>query len=123
MQRLTYNGKELEDGGVTVAALGILSTDVLDLQEKEEDVSLLDVDATNMERRAEGFGGTVLGGRASSPSRPEGDARGSPPAVKSTQIPEPDEDLHECPTCRHLSAVFDPAGELVCLEQCWLQQH
>ncbi|KAI0362032.1 cysteine proteinase [Trametes cingulata] len=73
-QRLFYRGQELDDSSATMLSLGVLSNDLLDLKEENEDVNLLsdtdvDVDGTTngSKKRAEGqaFGGTLLGGGSS----------------------------------------------------------
>ncbi|KAI0321663.1 hypothetical protein OF83DRAFT_1168297 [Amylostereum chailletii] len=66
-QRLFYQGCELHDNGATVAVLGILANDVLDLREEREDVDLLDISDSEHQRSRRrdeggGFGGTLLGG-------------------------------------------------------------
>ena len=72
-QRLFYGGHELQDNNVTVATLGILANDILDLREEKEDGDLLDdsdADGPGARRRDEGpgFRGTLLFGEQMSDS-------------------------------------------------------
>ncbi|KAG1891149.1 hypothetical protein F4604DRAFT_1876310 [Suillus subluteus] len=63
-QRLSYCGQELDDSSVTVATLGLLINDVLDLREEAEDdenATTDDVTRAKKRRKEErGFGGTLL---------------------------------------------------------------
>lgn len=63
-QRLSYCGQELDDNSVTVATLGLLINDILDLREEAEDDENAITDDVNRakKRRKEerGFGGTLL---------------------------------------------------------------
>jgi len=78
---LFHHGQELEDNSATVASLGVLANDVLDLREESEvDGSIAsdseETPATKKRREEErGFGGTLLGQlsnvRAPSPSNLE----------------------------------------------------
>ncbi|KAH9934725.1 cysteine proteinase [Fomitopsis serialis] len=93
-QRLFHHGHELDNSSSTLSSLGILSNDLLDLQEQAEDINLLsDSDDEPAERhgkrRAEGqgFGGTLLSGLLAS----DGDSQPSPqPEDPSTRA---------CPAC------------------------
>ncbi|KAI0670438.1 cysteine proteinase [Trametes maxima] len=73
-QRLFHRGHELDDSSATMLSLGILSNDLLDLKQVDEDVILLsdtDVEGdsrnTGSKKRTEGqaFDGTLLGGGSS----------------------------------------------------------
>lgn len=63
-QRLSYCGQELDDNSVTVATLGLLINDVLDLREEaEDDENATTDDPTRVKKRRKeerGFGGTLL---------------------------------------------------------------
>ncbi|KAG2750640.1 cysteine proteinase [Suillus brevipes Sb2] len=63
-QRLSHCGQELDDNSVTVATLGLLINDVLDLREEaEDDENATSDDATRAKKRRReerGFGGTLL---------------------------------------------------------------
>ncbi|KAG1827163.1 cysteine proteinase [Suillus subaureus] len=63
-QRLSHRGQELDDSSVTVATLGLLINDVLDLREEAEDdenATTDDVTRAKKRRKEErGFGGTLL---------------------------------------------------------------
>ncbi|KAI0637029.1 cysteine proteinase [Trametes polyzona] len=70
-QRLFHRGKELDDSSATMLSLGILSNDLLDLKEINEDIDLLsdtdieiDGPSGSSKNRTEGqaFGGTLLAG-------------------------------------------------------------
>jgi ubiquitin carboxyl-terminal hydrolase 48 len=63
-QRLSHCGQELDDNSVTVATLGLLINDVLDLREEaEDDENATTDDLTRAKKRRKeerGFGGTLL---------------------------------------------------------------
>ncbi|EIN07261.1 cysteine proteinase [Punctularia strigosozonata HHB-11173 SS5] len=123
-QRLYLRGQELKDNTKTAAELEISTDDVLELQEISEDFDALDSDiehefSSNKRSRTEGFVGTKLVGR-SSPDAPKekSSARemGNVPTASEIQPASTDEDLHECPICEKLMAVYISPGDLVCLE-------
>jgi len=105
-QRLFHHGHELDNSSSTLSSLGILSNDLLDLQEQAEDINLLsDSDDEPTERRGkrrtegQGFGGTLLSGL------PASDADASPqPEGPSTRA---------CPACTFANAL-DSAACTVC---------
>ena len=63
-QTLFLNGRELADGSATVAEIGLLLDDTLDLQQDQETDQTSDMEETQKprENEVEGFGGTLLGG-------------------------------------------------------------
>ncbi|KAL7283349.1 hypothetical protein ACG7TL_002778 [Trametes sanguinea] len=105
-QRLFYRGQELDDSSATMISLGILSNDILDLKEENEDLNLLsdtdvEVDGSSTgprKKRAEGqaFGGTLLGGGSSFGNSSVPPPSSSPPAVAAVA----------CPACRWQLAFF-----------------
>ncbi|KAI0374832.1 cysteine proteinase [Pilatotrama ljubarskyi] len=105
-QRLFYRGQELDDSSATMLSLGVLSNDLLDLKEENEDIDLLsdtdiDVDSTapgSRKKRAEGqaFGGTLLGGGSSF-------TYSSVPPSSSPSAVEP----IACPACTYENAPAD----------------
>ncbi|KAH9173623.1 cysteine proteinase [Lactarius sanguifluus] len=74
-QRLFYRGRELTDSSASVATLGILANDVLDLREEQENEDLLDTDTEAPQQRREtdggGFSGTLLARGWTSESMPD----------------------------------------------------
>ena len=74
-QRLFYQGRELTVNSASVATLGILANDVLDLREEQENEDLLDTDTEAPKQRREtdggGFGGTLLARGWTSESMPD----------------------------------------------------
>ncbi|KAI8998686.1 cysteine proteinase [Trametes punicea] len=95
-QRLFYRGKELEDSSATMLSIGILSNDILDLKEENEDITLLsdtdvEIDGSNggHKKRVEGqaFGGTLLGGGSSFGHSSAPPPSSSPPAVGPIACP------------------------------------
>ena len=63
-QTLFLNGHELADGSATVAEIGLLLNDTLDLQQDQETDQTSDFEDSQKPRanEVEGFGGTLLGG-------------------------------------------------------------
>jgi hypothetical protein len=62
-QKLSHQGRELEDNSATVGSLQIYANDVLDLQEENEVIEIdPDADETKPKDEGRGFGGTLLGG-------------------------------------------------------------
>ena len=63
-QTLFLNGRELADGSATVADIGLLLGDTLDLRQDQETDQTSDMEEAQKPRanEAEGFGGTLLGG-------------------------------------------------------------
>jgi len=63
-QTLFLNGHELADGSATVAEIGLLLNDTLDLQQDQETDQTSDFEDFQKPRanEVEGFGGTLLGG-------------------------------------------------------------
>lgn len=63
-QTLFLNGRELVDGSTTVAEIGLLLHDTLDLRQDQETDQTSDMEETQKPRtnEVEGFGGTLLGG-------------------------------------------------------------
>ncbi|TFY64882.1 hypothetical protein EVJ58_g2344 [Rhodofomes roseus] len=107
-QRLYYHGQELDDSSAKLASLGILSNDLLDLQEQAEDVDLLS-DSDNepgerhRKRRTEGqgFGGTLLGGLPASDMESQAVAHVPKPSTRA------------CPACT-FENTLDSAACTVC---------
>ncbi|KZT68135.1 hypothetical protein DAEQUDRAFT_340767 [Daedalea quercina L-15889] len=108
VQRLFLRGQELLDTSATLTSLGILSNDLVDLQEQIEDVNLLsdsDNEQTEPRRKARpegpGFGGTLLSGLSSS-------------HLKSQPITQPeDSSTKSCPACTFANEM-DSATCTVC---------
>ena len=63
-QTLFLNGRELADGSATVAEIGLLLNDTLDLCQDQETDQTSDIEDIQKPRanEVEGFGGTLLGG-------------------------------------------------------------
>ena len=63
-QTLFLNGQELTDGSTTVADIGLLLNDTLDLCQDQETDQTSDIEEIQKPRanEVEGFGGTLLGG-------------------------------------------------------------
>lgn len=63
-QTLFLNGRELADGSATVAEIGLLLDDTLDLRQDQETDQTSDMEEAQKprENEVEGFGGTLLGG-------------------------------------------------------------
>lgn len=63
-QTLFLNGHELPDGSATVAEIGLLLDDTLDLRQDQETDQTSDTEEIQKPRASEveGFGGTLLGG-------------------------------------------------------------
>ncbi|THH17534.1 hypothetical protein EW146_g3292 [Bondarzewia mesenterica] len=105
-QRLFLRGKELDDNQASVADLGMLENDIIDMRQENEDVDLLedsDVDQPKAKRRAEGraFGGTLLGGMHSSSSLED---------TMSERTPTPQDFVIACPAC----TLQNPATASIC---------
>ncbi|KAI0721718.1 cysteine proteinase [Cerioporus squamosus] len=103
-QRLFYRGHELDDSSATMLSLGILSNDLLDLKEENEDLIILsDTDVESgpangaKKKRTEGqaFGGTLLGGYSFS----------SAPTSSQSAIPL----SNACPACTYENCAADTA--------------
>ncbi|KAI9064377.1 cysteine proteinase [Trametes sanguinea] len=109
-QRLFYRGQELDDSSATMVSLGVLSNDILDLKEENEDINLLsdtDVEVDNSstgarKKRVEGqaFGGTLLGGGSSFGNSSAPPPSSSPPAIQTVA----------CPACTYENTP----GEVAC---------
>lgn len=63
-QTIFLNGRELADGSATVAEIGLLLNDTLDLRQYQETDQTSDIEEIQKPRanEVEGFGGTLLGG-------------------------------------------------------------
>ena len=63
-QTIFLNGQELADGSATVAEIGLLLNDTLDLRQDQETDQMSDIEEIQKPRanEVEGFGGTLLGG-------------------------------------------------------------
>ena len=63
-QTLFLNDRELADGSATVAEIGLLLNDTLDLRQDQETDQTSDMEEAQKPRanEVEGFGGTLLGG-------------------------------------------------------------
>lgn len=63
-QTLFLKGHELADGSATVAEIGLLLNDTLDLRQDQETDQMSDIEEIHKPRanEVEGFGGTLLGG-------------------------------------------------------------
>lgn len=63
-QTLFLNGQELANGSATVAEIGLLLNDTLDLRQDQETDQTSDIEDIQKPRanEVEGFGGTLLGG-------------------------------------------------------------
>ncbi|KAF8587403.1 cysteine proteinase [Ramaria rubella] len=95
-QRLFFKGRELTDNQETVASLGILANDTLDLWEAKENDDAFNSDVEpEFHCREEGraFGGTILSGVAKKASS-EKDRGSSPEAVLT---------LNHCPVCTFIN--------------------
>ncbi|EPT06051.1 hypothetical protein FOMPIDRAFT_1034036 [Fomitopsis schrenkii] len=101
-QRLFYRGTELLDSSSTLTSLGILTNDLLDLQEQSEDITLLsDSDAEpdvrdgrrRGRREGQGFGGTLLSGISTSNMGPQADTHQDKPTTRA------------CPACTFVNDV------------------
>ncbi|KAI0934305.1 hypothetical protein AcV5_006190 [Taiwanofungus camphoratus] len=115
-QRLFYNGEELEDSAATVLSLGIMSNDVLDLREQNEDNNLFsdsDVEDIKPKRKNEGrgFGGTLLGGLSNSQSvrDPSSPSDALVPTFKSCTACT-FENAVDAPTCTICDTPFTSQG-------------
>ncbi|TFK92421.1 cysteine proteinase [Polyporus arcularius HHB13444] len=103
-QRLFYRGHELDDSSATMLSLGILSNDLLDLKEENEDLIILsDTDVESgpvngaKRKRTEGqaFGGTLLGGSSFT----------SAPSSSQLEIAL----SNACPACTYENGAADTA--------------
>ena len=101
-QRLFYRGTELLDSSRKLTSLGILTNDLLDLQEQSEDITLLsdsDADTEAPERRrkqrkeGQGFGGTLLSGPSTSDVEPPVDSPRDKPTTRA------------CPACTFVNEL------------------
>ncbi|KAI0780996.1 cysteine proteinase, partial [Trametes elegans] len=109
-QRLFYRGRELDDSSATMLSLGILSNDLLDLKEENEDINMLsdtdiEVDGVSTgpkKKRTEGqaFGGTLLGGGSSFSIPPSSVRPSSSPAAVGPVA---------CPACTYENGPADLA--------------
>jgi hypothetical protein len=104
-QRLVHNGRELDDSSATMATLGVLAHDELEVHVLREDASLLDDDVDmGAGDRAEGpgFEGTLLGFAAERErDTPSGASEGVVDAAGLT-----------CPTCTFLNGLELQACEM-----------
>lgn len=110
-QTLFLDGQELADGSATVAEIGLLLNDTLDLRQDQETDQMSDIEDIQKPRanEVEGFGGTLLGGfttgtegsdadeLAPSPggSRMNGDGNEHPPSSSPTHYTG----TKACPAC------------------------
>lgn len=74
-QTLFLNGQELVDGSATVAEIGLLLNDTLDLRQNQETDQMSDIEDIQKPRanEVEGFGGTLLGGFTTGTEGSDGD--------------------------------------------------
>ena len=107
-----YQGRELTDNSASVATLGVLANDVLDLREEQENEELLDTDteAPNQRRETDGggFSGTLLARGWTSESLPD-DTMSERTATSS---PAPMEMAKPCSMCTFENAPIATICEI-----------
>lgn len=110
-QTLFLNGHELADGSATVAEIGLLLNDTLDLRQDQETDQTSDIEDIQKPRanEVEGFGGTLLGGFTTgtegsdadelAPSLGGSGTNGKGIEHPPSSSPAHDTDAKACPAC------------------------
>ena len=116
-QTLLLNGHELADGSVTVAEIGLLLGDTLDLRQDQEADQTSDIEEVQKPRanEVEGFGGTLLGGfttgtegsDADDPVHSLGEMNGEGPEHPPSSSPAHSVGAKACPACTFDNSPLD----------------
>jgi len=123
-QTLFLNGDELADSSATVAEIGLLLNDTLDLRQDQETDQMSDIEDLQKPRanEVEGFGGTLLGGFTTgtegsdadelAPSLGESGTNGKGAENPPSSSPVNCADAKACPACTFHNSSQDKSCQI-----------